>query len=105
MSGISTHVLDTASGRPAANLRVRLFRAEREISSQTTDANGRCAALLPPGIALTAGSYQLLFETGAYFPQAFYPEVTISFTVSDASAHYHVPLLISPFGYTTYRGS
>lgn len=105
MSGISTHVLNTASGRPAANVRVRLYCGDREISSQTTDANGRCSALLPSGTLLTAGTYRLLFEVADYFPQAFYPEVTISFMVSDASAHYHVPLLISPFGYTTYRGS
>jgi 5-hydroxyisourate hydrolase len=105
MSGISTHVLDTSSGKPAANVRVRLIREEREIGSQTTDTNGRCPDLLPPDVELVSGAYQLVFETGTYFPGGFYPEVTISFSVRDASAHYHVPLLISPFGYTTYRGS
>jgi 5-hydroxyisourate hydrolase len=105
MSGISTHVLDTSTGRPAANVRVRLFHDERETSSQTTDANGRCASLLPSDVALTPGSYRLVFDIGAYFQDGFYPEVSVSFLVRDASAHYHLPLLITPFGYTTYRGS
>jgi 5-hydroxyisourate hydrolase len=105
MSGISTHVLDTSTGRPAAKVCVRLFRDEREISLQTTDANGRCAALLPSNLDLTPGSYRLVFDIGAYFKDGFYPEVSVSFLVGDASAQYHLPLLISPFGYTTYRGS
>jgi 5-hydroxyisourate hydrolase len=105
MSGISTHVLDLSTGRPAANVRVRLFQDAREMSSQSTDANGRCAALLPSSIALTPGSYRLVFEIGAYFQDGFYPEVSVSFLVRDASVRYHLPLLISPFGYTTYRGS
>lgn len=105
MSGISTHVLDTSRGRPAANVRVRLLLGEDEIASATTNADGRCPALLPGTVALTAGTYRLVFEIGSYFEESFYPEVSISFVVKDAAAHYHVPLLISPFGFTTYRGS
>jgi 5-hydroxyisourate hydrolase len=103
--GISTHILDTAAGRPAANVTVALFQGEREIASGTTDGNGRCAALLPEHLELEAGTYRLRFDVGAYFPASFYPEVNITFMVRDAKQHYHVPLLISPFGYTTYRGS
>jgi 5-hydroxyisourate hydrolase len=105
MSGISTHVLDTSSGRPAESIRVRLFREDREIGSGTTDFNGRCPALLPLGATLTPGTYRLVFETSVYFPAGFFPEVSVSFIVRDISTHYHVPLLISPFGFTTYRGS
>ena len=105
MSGLSTHVLDTSSGRPAANVRVRLYFEERELLSTVTNENGRCPALLPETAALKAGTYRLVFETGDYFPDGFYPQISISFIVTDASSHYHVPLLISPFGFTTYRGS
>lgn len=105
MSGISTHILDTSRGRPAANVRVRLFRDERELSSAVTNADGRCPALLAPGVPLEPGVYRLVFETGVYFADGFYPEVSISFAVRDGSANYHIPLLISPFGFTTYRGS
>jgi 5-hydroxyisourate hydrolase len=105
MSGISTHILNTAAGKPLPNVRVRLFQSDHEISSNITDANGRCAALLPPNIELTPGVYRLLFEVGSCFPDAFYREVNVIFQVRDGSSHYHLPLLISPFGYTTYRGS
>lgn len=105
MSGISTHILNTAAGKPAANVRVRLFQSEREVSSDLTNADGRCAALLPNDIELTPGIYRIVFEVASCFPDAFYPEVSVTFQVRDESAHYHVPLLISPFGYTTYRGS
>jgi 5-hydroxyisourate hydrolase len=105
MSGISTHVLDTASGKPAANIRVQLFRHDEELGTAFTDAAGRCRALLPEGMVLMAGTYRLTFDIGAQFPNAFYPEITISFRVADASEHYHVPLLLSPFGFTTYKGS
>lgn len=104
MSRLSTHVLDTSSGRPAANIRVRLHDENGEISAATTDADGRCLALLAPGTSLAVGTYRLIFETGAYFENGFYPQVCISFLVRDASEHYHIPLLISPFGFTTYRG-
>ncbi len=105
MSGISTHILDTASGKPAANVRVRLLQSDCEISSAITDSDGRCPALLPKNAELTPGVYRIVFEVAACFPNGFYPEVSVTFQVRDASSHYHVPLLISPFGYTTYRGS
>jgi 5-hydroxyisourate hydrolase len=105
MSGISTHILDTAKGMPVPGIQVRLSLAGAPIGSGITDQDGRVRALLPEGVALLPGSYRILFEIGDYFPQGFYPEVTITFTVRDSAAHYHVPLLISPFGYTTYRGS
>jgi 5-hydroxyisourate hydrolase len=105
MSSISTHVLDTTSGKPAQGVCVRFCDAEREIASGVTDANGRCSSLLPPGIVLAIGIYRLVFDTSAHFPEGFYPQVTIFFQVRDTAAHYHVPLLISPFGYTTYCGS
>jgi len=105
MSGISTHILDTANGRPLAGVKVRLSFGDRTIGTGTTDQDGRIRALAPEGTTLAPGHYQLLFETGEYFPHGFYPAVTITFTVRDESGHYHIPLLISPFGYTTYRGS
>jgi 5-hydroxyisourate hydrolase len=105
MSGISTHVLDVSTGKPAVNVRVRLYRADTEIGSTVTSEDGRCPALLPSGTALLPGVHRLTFEIGSYFEDGFYPEVTVCFQVRDAAAHYHVPLLISPYGYTTYRGS
>ncbi len=105
MSGISTHILDTSQGRPGADIRVRLFQSDREIASSKTDADGRCSALLPKDVALSPGVYRIVFEVGSHFSDGFYPEVTVSFHVRDASQHYHVPLLISRFGYTTYRGT
>lgn len=98
MSGISTHVLDTSTGRPAQGIKVRLFFAEDQIGAGTTDQDGRIKSF---DVSVHHGAYRLLFEISG----AFYPEVSISFLVSDPAAHYHVPLLISPFGYTTYRGS
>jgi len=105
MSRLSTHVLDTSSGKPAANIRVRLYGHDRELASALTNADGRCSSLLPPDVPLTVGMYRLVFEIGTYFEDGFYPEVSISFLVRDPGANYHVPLLISPFGFTTYRGS
>jgi 5-hydroxyisourate hydrolase len=100
MSGISTHILDISSGKPAQGIVVRFFHEDREIASEITDTDGRCRCE-----AVTPGPHRIVFEIGAYFPGGFYPEVSIAFIVRDASVHYHVPLLISPFGYTTYRGS
>lgn len=109
MSGLSTHILDTSAGKPAEGVRVRLFKAEAELASARTNADGRISTFLPEGASLQSGMYRLVFELAPYFAahstQSFYPEVAISFEVRDASAHYHLPLLISPFGYTTYRGS
>lgn len=105
MSGISTHVLDTEYGRPAAGVPVVLmeWRAGEWnlLSEHVTDANGRIARLLPEGHPLQCGLYRLTFRTEG----PFYPEIVISFHISDAASNYHVPLLMSPYGYTTYRGS
>ncbi len=111
MSGISTHVLDIAQGRPAAGVAVTLAIRDgdgwTELGTRRTDAHGRAGDLLPPR-AQRPGTYRLRFEIGDYFAArgvaAFYPWVEIVCTLSD-EPHYHVPLLVSPFGYTTYRGS
>jgi 5-hydroxyisourate hydrolase len=114
VSAITTHVLDTSRGRPAKGVAVRLELESadgswKQIGKGTTDADGRAKDLLPDGFALHGGVYRLTFETGSYFAsreiEAFYREVVIVFTVSDPAQHYHVPLLLSPFGYSTYRGS
>ncbi|MFQ5777250.1 MAG: hydroxyisourate hydrolase [Terriglobia bacterium] len=114
MSAITTHVLDTARGRPAAGVPVVLEiesagRNWKVLGRGTTDADGRLRELLPPGSTLAAGTYRLTFDTQAYFSlhslEGFYPRVTVFFTVRDTAQHYHVPLLLSPFGYSTYRGS
>ena len=105
MSGISTHILDTALGRPAAGIAVRLFLNDRELAATVTNQDGRVPALLPPGAALSSGVYRIVFDTAARWPDGFYPEVSVTFSVKDPGSHYHVPLLISPFGFTTYRGS
>jgi 5-hydroxyisourate hydrolase len=111
MSQITTHVLDTARGAPAAGVPVRLEGVSGadagEIARASTDADGRVRELGPE--RLPAGAYRLVFDTAAYFGQqrsaAFFPEVAITFTVDGDGQHYHVPLLLSPFGYATYRGS
>lgn len=113
MSGLSTHVLDTARGRPAAGVPVTLERraggAWREISRAATDADGRVRSLLPEGEALAAGEYRLTFALAEWFAaagrEAFYPEAAIVFAVTRTDEHHHVPLLLAPFGYSTYRGS
>jgi 5-hydroxyisourate hydrolase len=111
MSAISTHVLDTATGRPAAGIAVRLQAvaagSATELGSAVTDVDGRVAELGPA--SLTSGTYQLIFDTAVYHrapaSPAFYPEVIVTFTADDSATHYHLPLLLSPFGYSTYRGS
>ncbi len=113
MSGITTHVLDTARGRPAAGLGVRLERLGAGgwtvLAERVTDTDGRVRDLLAPGETPVAGTHRLVFATGAYLgaggAPAFYPEVTVVFDLRDPAQHHHVPLLLSPFGYTTYRGS
>lgn len=113
MSGLTTHVLDTTHGRPAEGVWLRLSRGDAVLVETTTNADGRCDSPLLTSGQLEAGAYRLEFEVGAYFraqgvelPEpAFLETVVIEFGVSDASAHYHVPLLVSPFGYSTYRGS
>lgn len=113
MSAITTHVLDTARGRPAARIRVALEQRDAEeqwkpIAQGSTDADGRLRTLMPDGTEALPGTYRLVFDTRSYFEaqgsSAFYPEVIVTFSVS-AEEHYHVPLLLSPFGYSTYRGS
>jgi 5-hydroxyisourate hydrolase len=112
MSQITTHVLDTSLGRPAAGVPVTLEIQKtggwQEISRGATDADGRLRHLLEPG-ALAAGIYRLTFEAHAYFHarkiRGLYPQITIVFQVEDAKEHYHIPLLLSPYGYSTYRGS
>lgn len=114
MGAITTHVLDTADGRPAAGLRVTLERndphgAWQTIGTGETDADGRLRTLMPDAGSAPPGVYRLTFETRAYFEsqgiRSFYPYVIVTFDVPDGEAHHHVPLLVSPFGYTTYRGS
>jgi 5-hydroxyisourate hydrolase len=108
MSGISTHVLDLALGKPAFNVPVKLERFEFggwvEIASRMTTADGRADELLPPN-AVSEGSYRMTFNTAAYREGSFYHEVIVSFSVVEGSVNYHLPLLLSPHGYTTYRGS
>jgi 5-hydroxyisourate hydrolase len=110
---LSTHVLDTSIGRPAAGVEVRLEAADGDgfstVSSARTDADGRCKDLVPAAQALAAGRYRLSFESGAYFAgrgiATFYPRIQVLFEIVDPAQHHHVPLLLSPFGYSTYRGS
>ena len=112
MSQITTHVLDVAAGKPAKNISIRLMHKANDewntIAQGVTNADGRIADLLPAGKTLVAGIYKMVFETGHYYAatdtKTFYPSVEVLFTIADNS-HYHVPLLISPFGYSTYRGS
>lgn len=114
MSAITTHVLDTARGRPAAGIPVRLEQRSRggewqAIGRGDTDEDGRLRSLYPDGAPLTAGVYRITFQTQGYFESlgvaAFYPEVVVVFETAPGETHYHVPLLIGPFGFTTYRGT
>jgi 5-hydroxyisourate hydrolase len=111
---ISTHVLDTSLGTPAANIAVVLERIDGHgmatpVSSYVTNDDGRVGALTPTGDHVSGGSYRLTFDVAGYFAQtmrkSFYTEICINFEVGDVPQHYHVPLLLSPFGYSTYRGS
>lgn len=104
---LSTHILDTALGVPAAGIRVRLLRDGQTLGEGISDADGRVKSF--GAAALAAGSYTLIFEVAAYFATAkresFYREIGVAFEIVDGRGHYHVPLLLSPFGYSTYRGS
>jgi len=114
---LTTHVLDTALGKPAAGVKIALFRITKDgsekIAETVTNADGRTDAPMLQGAGLTVGSYELVFGAGAYLRASgqakgdvlFLDDIPIRFGVPDASAHYHVPLLISPFSYSTYRGS
>jgi 5-hydroxyisourate hydrolase len=111
MSTLSTHVLDAASGQPAVGVQVVLDRRDgggwQQLGEAVTDDDGRARDLAPGGLG--AGVHRLVFATGAYFAATgqtgFYPEVSVVFEVTDTGRHYHVPLLLSPFAYSTYRGS
>jgi 5-hydroxyisourate hydrolase len=112
-SPITTHVLDVSVGRPACGVRVRLAILRggefEEIAGGETDADGRVGRLLEPGASIEAGTYRLSFDVAEYFQasarRSFYPHVDIVFTIDAPDEHYHVPLLLSPYGYSTYRGS
>jgi len=113
MSVISTHVLDTSLGRPASGVSVTLEIQSsgtwRELARGVTSLDGRVGELIPQGTLPERGLYRLSFETGVYFKAqgvlSFHPRVRIEFDIRDPAQHHHVPLLLSPFGYTTYRGS
>jgi 5-hydroxyisourate hydrolase len=102
---LTTHVLDTARGRPAAGVQIELFRLDPRtpLKAVATNADGRTDE--PLLTELEAGRYELLFFVGGYFGEGLYDEVPIRFRIEDAGAHYHVPLLVSPWSYSTYRGS
>jgi len=114
MSTISTHILDISRGAPAGGVAVRLDlqntnESWTELSHAWTDEDGRVKPFFLVGEPLSGGIYRLVFDTEAYFSGLnigyFYPQVTVVFKIDDAAQHYHVPLLISPYGYSTYRGS
>jgi len=116
MGRLTTHVLDTANGVAGSGIRIDLYAvdgARRKIESATTNDDGRCDSPLLEGAAFKAGVYELVFQAGAYFrakgaqlpDPPFIDEVTLRFGIADADAHYHVPLLVSPWSYSTYRGS
>lgn len=114
MKRISTHVLDLALGKPAKDVPVRLDRQEASgkwlaVTSARTDQDGRCAQLLPDEAAFRSGIYRLTFDTASYFvaqrSDGLYPLVEVTFQIRDGESHFHIPLLLSPNGYTTYRGS
>ena len=114
---LSTHVLDTALGRPAAGIRILLYRmtgtSPEKIAETVTNADGRTDAPMLTGAGFTAGSYELVFGAGEYLRATgqvsgdilFLNDIPIRFGITDADAHYHVPLLLSAYGYSTYRGS
>lgn len=114
MSAITTHVLDMTAGKPGAGIAVVLERKAdtagwQTIAERVTDVDGRVKDLLSSSESFLPGDYRLTFDTGGYFAtkgvECFFPLVTIGFVVKDTGQHYHVPLLLSPFGYSTYRGS
>jgi 5-hydroxyisourate hydrolase len=109
MSTLSTHVLDTSLGKPADGVRVTLKFGGATIGSGTTDSDGRVKDIAGVGTKLGAGEYSLTFSVADYFRKSdrrsFYSDIVVTFNVWEGDAHYHVPLLVSPFGYSTYRGS
>lgn len=117
MGKISTHVLDTTQGKPGAGVQVALYRVDASarmlVKADRTDADGRCSTPLAEGDVLVAGKYELVFDAGAYFAAQgaalpdppFLDQVVIAFGIADASQNYHVPLVLTPWSYSTYRGS
>ncbi|GMU42864.1 MAG: hydroxyisourate hydrolase [Xanthomonadales bacterium] len=117
MGRLTTHILDTAHGCPGAGIAIRLYRLDADartlLAERTSNADGRCDAPLLEGAALVAGRYELDFAAGDYFAARgvalpvprFVDVVTLRFGIADPAAHYHVPLLVSPYSYSTYRGS
>ena len=117
MGKISTHVLDTTQGKPGAGVQVELYRVDATarilVKEDTTNADGRCSMPLAEGDALVAGTYELVFGAGDYFTAQgvalpdppFLDRVIIAFGIADASQNYHVPLVLTPWSYSTYRGS
>ena len=120
MGRLTTHVLDTSTGRPAAGILIELFKTDdlqKAIAHATTNADGRCEKPLLQGASFSSGEYQLVFHAGDYFDNSsaatatadasprFLNQVVIRFCISEPDQHYHVPLLLSPFGYSTYKGS
>ena len=114
MSGITTHVLDTSSGTPARGIPVVLELQSgqggwAELARDSTDESGRASHLINPGAVLERGTYRLTLETREYFQDrgegCFYPTIAVTFTVEHPEQHYHLPVLVSPFGFSTYRGS
>jgi 5-hydroxyisourate hydrolase len=116
MGRLTTHVLDTARGRPGAGITVELYalgEEQRLLTTTTTDEDGRCSRPLLEGAAMAVGVYELVFHAGDYFREAgfelsdppFLDRVVVRFGIASPEQHYHVPLLLSPYGYSTYRGS
>ena len=114
MGRLTTHVLDSASGIPAAGMKIEVFdQSGTRLAEAVTNGDGRCAAPLLEGAAMRVGTYELRFHVAAYFrargailpATPFLDIVPVRFGIADASAHFHVPLLVSPFAYSTYRGS
>ena len=108
MSALTTHVLDTMRGRPAAGVKIELWSLDKKtlIKTVQTNSDGRTDAPLLEGNSMNAGSYELVFFVGDYFGEKkFLDRVPVRFNISDPNAKYHVPLLVSPWSYTTYRGS
>ena len=108
MSSLSTHVLDTAIGRPASGMKIELWSRDRSnlLKTVTTNSDGRTDEPLLAGDAMAAGTYELVFHVGDYFAdRTFLDQVPVRFTIVDAGGKYHVPLLVTPWAYSTYRGS
>ena len=113
MSSITTHVLDVSIGRPATGVSIMLEHLDEDhwntIGRGETDEDGRLRTLVPEGTQLSAGTYRLTFDTGSYFlasgTQSFFPSVMVTFQLGEGARNHHVPLLVSPFGYSTYLGS